>query len=102
MKDGDFLVRYNNYDMSSILWSSLSAYVLHMMQLLAMFEAMKKRAWTDTRDPKEVIHLAKERLASSDWNQVRPAISATVRYVYPMFHVDSDLPYACLPCLVHG
>ena len=45
---------------------------------------MKARGWQNTRDPQEVIRLAKERLASSDWNQVRPALSVTIRYVCPI------------------
>jgi hypothetical protein len=43
------------------------------------FEATMSQAWVDSR-PEEVIQKAQQRLRERGWNDVRPALSVTIRY----------------------
>ena len=75
MTDANFLSKYNDQGMSLIrlrvLYNTLIASVVIM-------EATQRKAWTEA-GPDVIIAEAQERLRQNGWEDVRPALSTSIR-----------------------
>lgn len=73
--NGDFFQMYNDYGKKFSPSSSPSP-----DHLVVRFETFRHQSWVHTTDPREVIRLAKERLASTgNWESIRGALSVQIR-----------------------